>query len=163
VLNISKSENLRIISIDPGGTTGYVVAQVDNEVIDLLEYGQLQEFYGLDRIFQTYKPDICIVEDFRLFTQKALSLSGQRLPAPQVIGVVRYLCYVHDIKLVYQTPAEKEWATKDKLSPYRVKGTHAKDALRHLLYYWRWKIIAKSRSHIKLNRKQSRTKTGVDR
>lgn len=135
------------ISIDPGDK--YVgIARWEKDVlmycyqldptslVDLLSVG----------LTSGYKHVVC--ESFELYPWMAASLSGNQFLTPQLIGVIKYLCGVHNVSLTLQRASEgkriykmepyvhwraKEWKIFTGLD--RVPSTHVKDAIVHGLYY----------------------------
>lgn len=127
---------MRILGIDPGHTTG----------VAIVEDGKVEAFYTtnlwtrLDTLFTPErKPDVVVYEDFRLYPWMAKSKSWSHLETVQVIGVIKYLCELHEI------PVETQMASviKSKLAQ-RLFGDvitllpeHAREAALHALLHHR--------------------------
>jgi hypothetical protein len=144
---------VRIVVLDPGGTTGYIVTRLPwPEVFDRPEnawqgrYGQigptdhhhrLREF--LDReaaeAFPYYKLTIL----YERFDKRDNDFA--KLISAEYIGVVKEWCQANNVEPISQGSDVKKWASDDKLirtglliKP-KTKWKHANDAMRHFLYY----------------------------
>src|SRR3954447_25039318 len=131
----------KILALDPGTTTGWASFTKPNER-DGYQSGQISNgaigtWKSLDvswALFGGEEPDTIVCESFqyRPHIDKAV------LEPVEVIGVVRVYCWEHDIKLVFQTPAQRMWWTDERLKSmgvYKPGNPHANDAMRHLLIY----------------------------
>lgn len=125
-----------IIAFDPGVTTGVawtgfrgdiIGEQVENGAIGIHEYLKDQfDNYGL--------PEAIVYEKF--FYQQRDKVV---LTPVEVIGVLRVMAYLNDIKFqgLSASQAKGFWTDKKlkKAGVYEVGMKHANDAIRHLLYY----------------------------
>lgn len=129
-----------ILAFDPGGTTGYAVYDSDDNTC--LELGQFETWSKVKRLLHAqagkawFPPDVVIYETFRIFPSVAKSLSWQELLAPQVIGVIRYLCQEQDILCVEQGPSVRKSGNKPCFGEHP-RTVHEKDALQHAIAYAR--------------------------
>lgn len=97
---------------------------------------------------------VIVCEDYRLYASKSESQINSNLETPQLIGVIKYWCYKHDIPCVLQMAAEVKIRWSDKVLKengilnYRSRKYycgkvliehHSKDALRHCLHYMTFK------------------------
>jgi hypothetical protein len=129
---------VRVLAIDPGGTSGlayYATNTVPAQDLDEIPGGTegfIKWWKGSEKFFRA---DVVICESFRLDgrTEKP------DLTPVEIIGFLKGT----DYDVVFQTPAQaKSLITNDVLKraglyPKRgsVKGGHGVDALRHALYY----------------------------
>ena len=84
--------------------------------------------------------DILVIEEFRLRKDKALSLVGDTLYAPEVIGFIKGQLSANDdgtvINTTYQEPSDKEGLDEYARKRFDWPTTeHERDALRHLVHY----------------------------
>jgi hypothetical protein len=123
-----------ILSLDPGITTGYVIATRAGEYP---EWGELTMWAGLEDLIKKWLPACLVYEAFTLYASKARQMINSSFEAVQVIGVIMYLCEQHKIRVTHQ-PAL--WASRIRL-PYAVSHTihseHARSAARHAVVYFR--------------------------
>jgi hypothetical protein len=132
-----------IFAIDPGKTTGWAFAQVENGEVTALTYGE-DDFDAicarLDYWLQSYQTyDTRVVAEKYTITARTAQLSQQSWSL-EVIGVARYLAKKHgDLQLIIQPTNVKKFATDKRLKAlgwwHKGGGGHANDALRHLMGY----------------------------
>ena len=138
---------MKIIGIDPGETTGVCVwryPQEQHSVVPLrmdsfdLQTLELPLWKGLDKLLVDQQPDIVVYENFRLFSHKANQKKWSEFPTVQTIGVIKYLCDLHNIKLVKQSPKDKALYSDKRLKElnlYDKRSPHERDAIRHALFW----------------------------
>lgn len=126
---------MMIIGVDPGGTTG-LVKLLDGEVVD---DGQF-DFVGTVRWLNNEIPlaDLVVVERFVISGRTMTGSREGAMDALNLIGVCRAMCELYGARLMQQTPADAKNAFNDDVlrrTGYydKVKGKHARDALRHAL------------------------------
>ena len=96
---------MQIISIDPGVTTGYCIA--NHKIHEVGTCTTLKEVYEL---LACTKPDIAVVEKF----SRAQVLSKETMQTVKVIGVVELFVEQHaHTELVWQTPYQRRAFIKD--------------------------------------------------
>lgn len=143
---------MRIMGVDPGGTTGIVIIDVpwdesryapspDTHVMD----AQIEAAWGdgsnsigcqmFDLIVEQ-DPDLLVVEKF-IITQQTVRFTRQP-DALWIIGGVRFIADIHSIPVHMQPSslAKTTWDTarlKESGWSKVVKQKHARDALRHAL------------------------------
>lgn len=160
---------MRVISIDPGGTTGWVLHEVPDEKATLpleVSGGQIgpdDHHAELDALLDDNDPDIVVCEDFqyRLIKHKGASMPGINLVSKEYIGVVKLWVQqypdLHQPQLVMRLPAqavgkqENIFWTDEKLKRlgvYTAGEPHRNDATRHLLAYLL--DVAKRRDYVRL-------------
>lgn len=126
---------MMIIGVDPGGTTG-LVKVLNGEVVD---EGQL-DFIGAVRWLNSEIPlaDLVVVERFVISGRTMTGSRDGAMDAIHLIGVCRALGELYTVPVMQQTPADAKNAFNDDVlrrTGYydKVKGRHARDALRHAL------------------------------
>lgn len=92
---------MKLLAIDPGGMNG--VAWWDEDNYQLAGFNQVKiDDFTIWLENHVPKPDVIVIEDFRLRKGKALQQSGSNMPASQVIGMVDSYCKRNGIKMVKQ-------------------------------------------------------------
>lgn len=129
---------MRLLALDPGETTGYA----------LFDDGNLQVAgeFSLWRLISLLIVDVdrVVCERFALYARKAAAMTNNEFPAVQVIGVVRYLAETLNVPVHFQPASAIH--SGGSLSPLmrplvdalEVKGSHARDATAHGLWYVRF-------------------------
>lgn len=124
------NRDLIIIGIDPGVTTGLALVSADMNLktYKFLDGKEFNLYYGLDSYFKIKKPDLIIIEDFEIHTVKAVIN-----PSIGTIGVVKYLGYALNIKVLLQSPSivYRYFEALNNLK----KSKHIKCALSHIVFY----------------------------
>lgn len=131
---------MRIIAIDPGGTTGVatwgddgLAASQDtpDEVLDYLADALAGRFA------EDGRPGLVVCESFTISGATLKMSRGGSNTALETIGAARYLCRRAGVEFRLQSPAEaKGFSTDEKLRRIGwLPGLpdHARDAARHLL------------------------------
>jgi hypothetical protein len=135
---------MRILGIDPGETTGYVLLQVDDVSREVAieraaTWHGLVEFDAMvnDGLFDGI--DAMAIEGYIIYPNRAQSHVGSHLYTAQEIGRLLWVAYTKHIEIVKQQPAsmaKSRWPD-DRLEKYglllRGESLHARDALRHAL------------------------------
>jgi hypothetical protein len=157
---------MKILSFDPSGsfhegkgTTGWALF-VDKE---LKEFGEIkasdymlkQEYFSAhDDLILNHYPDIIVIESYKLFGHKAKQQSGSNLETPQLIGFIEMVAFRLNIKVVFQDPSQKIRVADDiltRMGVFEKKGNkyycqgkqtnlHMRDAIRHGIFYIRYKL-----------------------
>jgi hypothetical protein len=124
---------VKIIAIDPGAETGW--AKWEEGDITFGQFGPNWHYETLWLFLAREAPDVLIVERFSIEPNPAvLTISAE------YIGVCKLYAEARRGKceFVPQTRTQKEWWSNGKLQRVGLecKGQpHAKDAVRHVLYY----------------------------
>lgn len=124
---------MRILAVDPGLATG--VATYENGVFD----SSIWPYPDVMMYLESTVPivDAVAFETFTI-TARTLKLSRQYEPL-ELIGLVKYLAWKHDVEIVGQAPADaKSFVKNDRLKQlgwYAPGAGHDNDAARHLLLY----------------------------
>jgi len=129
----------RILSFDPGGTTGWALVEFDETSSRLVSYGQItgghkgfKEFYLNHR----HSADIIVCESFSL----RIGHKSVNLEPCYVIGVLYALT---NQEIFFYPPSYKIFCNNDALKrlDFYIKGQeHARDAVRHAVVYLRVEI-----------------------
>jgi hypothetical protein len=136
---------MRIVSFDPGGTTGYTFAQIyglgDPSANTLLKVDPDQSkltHYELDRLLAiNLYPDVIICESFEYRNR---ARAGLVLVSCELIGVIKLYSQQYNVPLFMQTAAQGKGHFKDEIIKNMglwIKGKpHAMDSLRHVLQWF---------------------------
>lgn len=125
---------MKILGIDPGGTTGVVLVDIDfpTATVEIMFAGHVRLWDSLDNIIASKAMRKVIMERYIL-----RNLGADNEPPIKVIGVVEYLCQLHDMELLLRTPQSRLVIDKrfpGLLKPHKL-GVHAGSAIRHVLTY----------------------------
>jgi hypothetical protein len=128
---------MKILSLDPGGTTGVAFISFDDEGIELTKVEQVKG--GLEGFIAWYLEldtpiDIIVCESFTLRP----GVHGAELSPTYVIGALEALA--RGKAIVYQEPKLKplcDDARLKKMGFYQTGLRHANDAVRHGIIYLR--------------------------
>ncbi len=121
---------MRVLCIDPGGTTG-LASWVDGRT----GFSQEEDRFKLYALVRTIAPDIIVCENF-IPRAGALTFQPEAL---RIIGFLEGWANSQSVEFVLQTPAQaKSFGTAAKLKAvgWWPKGLgHAQDAAKHLLVF----------------------------
>lgn len=154
-----------LLAFDPGETTGWALATIKPSptkqaiqvhIEGLGEFNGITEFHALVKdpinahpleawsIFNNV--EVCIIEDYIIYPNRAASHSGSKVLTAREIGHIEYVAFTHGLDPVFQTAsmAKQRWPDK-RLMQYLPGLTkqgrswdiskHKQDALRHLFTY----------------------------
>lgn len=135
----------RIVSLDPGGTTGWATFTSDGVTAQWL-CGQLagQHHDRLDAMLGTFH-----TEEYHIvcesFEYRNVSRAGLVLDSVEYIGVMKRFCQNRGVSYTMQTASQGKVGTRpnafvkksnlEKLGLWSPGNIHAMDAYGHLLYY----------------------------
>lgn len=131
---------MRILSLDPGGTTGYMIGTVEpNSTLTIERSGQIKNSLRgfLDfhwDVLESENIDLIICENFELRE----GIYGADLSPVYIIGALEALYSTTTI--AYQGPYQKPLVDDDrlkKLGLYEPGKPHRNDAVRHAVIYLR--------------------------
>lgn len=106
-----------MLALDPGLATGYSFFR-EGKPAELGDVRGMAEFddWLIGLIDKYGKPDVIVVEDFRLWSWKAQKQakhqSSSKMPASKVIGKLELWARMHKIPVVMQKPADKDMGVK---------------------------------------------------
>jgi len=148
---------MRILSLDPGHTTGYSVWDFPDDILGkrqlkytedisvyLLDAGTFPYHYDVARLTHEWSIERVVFEEFRLYGHKAATQVGSDLATVQVIGILKYICKIRGIKWFKNMAVNaKKAVTDDTLKrhnvwEYKIPASvirHARDSMRHAIYY----------------------------
>lgn len=132
-------EPVRVISIDPGGTTGYTYARITDGQIEVFPFQMVDDVDELWNRLVLFNPDHIVMEDFE-FRQRVRT--GLVLFSVQLIGVARLyeLTVAKRTCTVFLQKASegKGYYTDIQLknkAVYKRGVPHGMDAMRHFLQW----------------------------
>lgn len=139
---------MRVLSLDPGETTGWFFKDTDTGEMKGGTIGK--DHYEVSHMISYLDPDIVIMETFHMYPGKAKSLSWNSFYPCEVIGVIKLTVRVvqemrKNMVLIQQAPSIKKYAggfQEDwdyfKNNCLKEKVTeHVKDAYLHFKYWER--------------------------
>lgn len=129
-----KQSAMRVLSIDPGKTSGWALHETDGQV----SAGQLPHFDMIETAWtQIPRCNVVVCESFIITTSTVKKT--QETWSLRQIGAFEWMARRLGVPFVLQSPASaKTFSTDDKLHKmgWWIKGQdHGRDALRHLLLY----------------------------
>lgn len=126
-----------VMAVDVGGTSGWCAVRLPNFEATV---GQVKDVDTLLCVLETHKPEVVIVEDFRLYPEQAKSLSRQRLYIGETIGMIALWCERNQVELIRQSASMGKVITRELLERLGLWSLtrnmpHARDAARHLVVW----------------------------
>jgi hypothetical protein len=94
--------------------------------------GEFKLWERVEELIRKTSPEAVIFEDFLIYPGKAKHLYYDRLPAVQVIGVVKSTCERLGVPWIAQTAAQGKGANIKRIRGF---SRHASDATRHAVTY----------------------------
>lgn len=130
---------MRILSLDPGHTTGFCVLTIDKKIPKLSRVGECKD-PTLEELEDEFKNcDVIVCEDFLVDPRKsqAGAFDRSRMQTIQVIGSVQTLARINQKRVVLQLNNVKPVGYGFANLVYRrgAKGVHIQDAIAHVMYY----------------------------
>lgn len=127
-----------ILSLDPGVTTGWATALIEDEVKVMIRCGQGKWIESeLYEFMINLEPEFIVYETFEYRPGKARM--GLNLAPTELIGIIKLYGQVNIIPTYAQKAATgKAFFNDDKIKElglYDKKYRHGRDALRHLLHW----------------------------
>ena len=133
------TDRMRIMSFDPGGSTGIAYLQ-DREVIgrEQLSGDHHERLYGR---MVSFRPEVVVYEEFDYRPHQ----DHAELVSKEYIGIIKLFCMEREIPYVGQLATIGKVTNKTVFwDSYKIKRLglwapnmpHAMDATGHLLYYW---------------------------
>lgn len=146
---------LDVVAIDPGEKVGWASGCIQDSRLEILNHGisHLKPFAlalagrgvesGFPRPLHCYS--VVIYERWRLAAYAAKEQIGSDMQSSQLVGMIRLLGWLHNVKLVSQDP--KDMVIGERCAPQCVTEilatlpkahdeSHDGSALKHLAYYW---------------------------
>jgi len=131
-----------VLAIDPGETTGFVLAEVVTD--DRITIKESGDWSGLGAFIANMDlfagVDVCVCEDYKIRPNRANTHIGDPLYAAQEIGRVKLMATLKGAQVVLQSASSaKQLWPGQRLDHYvniaTLKSRHTIDALRHLFTY----------------------------
>jgi hypothetical protein len=139
-----------LFSCDPGKATGTSLwditdAPVEEPSLHWTEEVAEHDFYPfIDDLFAKYasnpKYDLELVCENFIITANTHKVTPGTWSL-RYIGALEYLCWKHNVKFTLQSPAQRMFASDEKMENMGIaptdgiKGGHTRDALRHAIVY----------------------------
>lgn len=138
-----------ILGIDPGGTTGLSLLDLESYSWHRSEVGPDEHHMELWSFLIKTEPDILICEsfDYRIVESKGTRMPGVNLISREYIGLIKLYAELCGARLIMQSPSQGGGGTKhsgfwknDKLKKVDLYKApqgrqHMNDATRHVLYW----------------------------
>lgn len=132
-----------LLAFDPGETTGFarfvnghLMWSEQLKTHTILEAASILDCLIAPNASTTFE---VVIENYQVFKWRAKQHVGDTLHTPRLIGAIELLCALRGINLTKQTPQNaKGFSTDAKLKAwdmYRPGQPHARDAIRHGIYY----------------------------
>ena len=155
-----------ILALDPSGnynegqgTTGWCLFDMKTNQISKFGVIQASKFKSQNDYWNAhvelidslvgYEPNI-VLEDYLLYSNRATNQINSRLETPQLIGVIKYECYLRGLQVHVQTATQvktrwtdeilvnKKYITKRGKCYYKglsILSDHVRDSIRHALHF----------------------------
>lgn len=124
----------KYLALDPGNSTGWATFVENGDVDGFGTCRTRSEVY--EKLIEV-RPQVIIMEDYRLYPWKAKEQSWSGFETVRIIGAVEYYAYLHNATMVLQEPSIKaigyRWAGLTK--PKNHDLSHETDAYVHGVYY----------------------------
>jgi len=147
-----------ILALDPGETTGYVLARWTRLVGPypaMLYWGQWKGMDDLSGHINLFgEAETCVVESYRVYPGTVSAHTTSDLYTAREIGRIEWICHLDGIKLTFQNAsrAKQCWPNQRlkrlldselltwpvPLPSPRKFSKHTLDAIRHLMTYMEW-------------------------
>lgn len=130
----------KLLSLDPGHTTGWSVFQDG----DFVEGGQIQSnpdisYKPVVSFINQIAPDEVVMEKYTIYQHKLKQHAGSDVPTLRLIGALELIFEIRGVPITYQTAAQAKGFCDDKKLKawglWKNQQKHYHDSLRHALYY----------------------------
>lgn len=124
---------VRVMAIDPGKANGWAIF----ESRDKPAASGTLEPEELYRLLENERLTHVVYETYRLYASHSKQMIGDDFIAPQVIGVIKYLCNKRGLDVTEQPATCKAYYSDTKLKELGlyVPIDHRRDAIRHGLHF----------------------------
>ena len=141
---------MRIMGLDPGETTGATIIDIPSHIVSIplkseisnwVQYaGELENWFAIESLIKEFTPDVIVIEEFRLYADKAKSKIGHDFPEVKIIGQIEMIAQQQNIPIHKQgAGVVKQFYTDERLKSLNMWQSgqrHARDAVRHALYFF---------------------------
>lgn len=147
----------KILGIDPGKTSGVAVVEIPTG--NVLFMANLSESEMMDFLNNEVNEDFkhFIIENFLVYRHKAGKLTGSKMEAPKVIGMIEITSRRYNIPITKQMANVLDQA--QKITGLVPRGSHGKnhwvDALNHALLWAYSRRLLKTPLQEELGRKRN--------
>lgn len=129
---------MKILGLDPGGTTGWGSIQLTDEPrpkITVIGVGEVKNEETLENMIK--EADIVVIEYFRIRPNKVNDFIYKDLHASEAIGGIKMLCRKYNKRVEMQGADKKPMGYGFAGMTYvkGKKGTHFQDGLCHAVYF----------------------------
>lgn len=150
---------MRILSFDPGETTGWCYQNPD----EILGFGQASGLAEVIDVCEQHKGkvDHVVIEDYVVLGHKAMSHSGSRVPAIQVIGYLKAWAIQQKLKVtLYNARIKPIQQKQTQMKPIGAhKDNHWVDAYNHGRWYLIQNKLAKTALELEWEKKHANAGT----
>ena len=102
---------MRVMILDPGESTGYLVADLEGDNYQIASGGTLpKEHIKVFDAIRHEHPDLIVYETFHMYPGKAKALSWNSFYPCEVIGVIKLTSTIGGIEIVGLSPSTKKYA-----------------------------------------------------
>lgn len=155
-----------VLALDPSGsyqeglgTTGWCLFDIETNKIAKFGYiyagdydCQFKYWHAHVKLIDSlagYKPDV-VIEDYLLYGNRAMNQINSRLETPQLLGIIKYECYMRGLFIYIQTALQVKKRWPDNVLVHKGyihkdgKGysicdiplsDHVRDSIRHAVHY----------------------------
>jgi hypothetical protein len=131
--------NKTLLALDPGHTVGFAYFEKANLVKAgakkiVTPYKHDIDFKGIRDLIELYSPKIIVMEEYRIYQNKAQIHIDSNIPTLRVIGAIEMLAAMHNMKVYFQSASRgKSFITDIKLQSWNMltNSLHTNDAIRH--------------------------------
>lgn len=126
-----------VIGFDPGETTGVCVFEQEGNDAVPVKYANVPFLQLHEWLDSAPKPDVVVIEDYKILSHKAMAHIGSKLETVQAIGIISAYRYKHRAKEVKQPADIKPIAEKftQVTPPKKHSEGHWVDAFNHAMYW----------------------------
>jgi hypothetical protein len=130
---------IKVVSLDPGKTTGWACATIAPDKPIYLDYDQRMFSHAqLFRFLDSHSPDFVVCESFEYRNRQRDNLE---LISREYIGVAKLYCEIREKpRLCMQTAAQGKGFFNDtklrQMKLHQSSPSHGRDAARHLLHWF---------------------------
>jgi hypothetical protein len=127
----------RVLAVDPGETVGWALFQ-DLELTNVGQFpiGPLED---LDYFVTEQRPDVMVVENYRIYASRAAQHVGSEVNTAQYVGILKFIGSIYQIPVTLQMAHQAKGWVSDKrlrdLGLFQTGKRHANDAIRHGVYW----------------------------
>lgn len=132
---------MKIAGIDPGRKkTGMALLEIRDADVMCLGAAEARTLEEVLEYLDSWRPDVIVIEAFRLYPWKSQALIWDSMLPSQIIGAIKAWVAKKEGVLVLEQPAsmrkiaQRHTREIEKAPMFRGKP-HAKDALRHAMWY----------------------------